>query len=387
MKICMVLMNLDSVKYDTRVRKEASTIVDMGHRVCLVAMKRNDEDLGKNMDGFELKLFRLWTRKLPKRILIVLLKYLEFNIKVLIRMIVFRADVYHAHDLDTLLPAWLSARFAGAKIIYDSHELFTERPIPLPGFWRLLERFLITRVDAVIAANDDRAEIMFKEYGARELPTVIMSCPSSVHIPVTDNITLRETLPPEVSDKRIVLYQGGLSPNRCLESLVVASQYFDERSILVLMGNSSSFSEEVLKVLVARYGLKERVFFRKEVDSKYLVHFISTADIGVVIYKNSCRNNYLCAPNKMFEYCMAGLPSVGCNFPPIRRIAERYGVPLLFDPENPETIAASVNALLNNAILFACAKASTTAVVTEYNWEREKDKLVNIYGRLFQGKR
>jgi glycosyltransferase involved in cell wall biosynthesis len=382
MKICMVLMNLESVVHDSRVRKEAGSLVKAGNRVCLVAMRHPGENFGKSMDNFDLELFRLWTRHLPKNTFFRLLKYAEFNMKAFIRMIHYRADVYHAHDLDTLLPTWLSARLTGAKIVYDSHELFTERPIALPGFWRFLERFLITRVDAIIAANDDRAEIMVKEYGANELPTVIMNCPSSANIQVTGNITLREALPPEVRGKRIVLYQGALSPNRCLESLVMAAQYFDERSILVFVGNSSSFSEEVLKALVVRYGMEGRIFFKEKVDSRHLVHYISTADIGVIIYKNSCRNNYLCAPNKMFEYCMAGLPSIGCNFPPIRRIAEKHGVTLLFDPESPESIADSANELLKNTTLFANAKAATSAVAAEFTWEHEENKLLKLYDNL-----
>jgi glycosyltransferase involved in cell wall biosynthesis len=382
MKICMVLMNLGSVIHDSRVRKEASSLEKAGNRVRLIAIRDSGENFGKGMDGFELDLFRLWTRHLPKSTFFQLLKYIEFNMKAFVRMINFRADVYHAHDLDTLFPAWLSARLTGAKIVYDSHELFTERPIALPGLWRFLERFLINRVEAIIAVNDDRAEIMVKEYGASELPTVIMNCPSSTNIPVTCNITLRGALPPEVRNKRIILYQGGLSPNRCLESLIKAVQYFDERSILVFVGNSTSFSEEVLKELVVKYGMEKRIYFKDEVDSRYLVPYISTADIGVVIYENSCRNNYLCAPNKMFEYCMAGLPSIGCNFPPIRSIAERYGVPFLFDPESPESIAASANALLKNATLFYNAKAATAVVAADFTWEREENKLVDLYERL-----
>jgi glycosyltransferase involved in cell wall biosynthesis len=382
MKICMVLLNLESVAHDSRVRKEAGSLAKAGNRVCLVAMRHPGENFGKSLDNFDLKLFRLWTRNLPKNTLFRLLKYAEFNLKTFVRMIHCRADVYHAHDLDTLFAAWLSARLTGARIVYDAHELFTERPIAMPGFWRFLERFLIPHVDAIIAANDDRAEIMVKEYGASELPTVIMNCPSSVNIQVTDNITLRETLPPEVRDKRIVLYQGGLSPNRCLESLVTAVQYFDVRSILVFIGNSSSFSENVLKALVARYGMKDRIFFKEKVDSRHLVHYISTADIGVVIYKNSCRNNYLCAPNKMFEYCMAGLPSIGCNFPPIRRIAEKYGATRLFDPENPRTIADSANSLIRDPALLAKTKAATAVVAAEFTWEREQNKLMKLYENL-----
>jgi glycosyltransferase involved in cell wall biosynthesis len=382
MRVCMVLMNLESVIHDSRVRKEARSLARAGHNVRLVAMTHPGESLGKRIDGFETSLFRLWSRCLPKNTLIRLMKYIEFNIKAFTRMAIFRADVYHAHDLDTLLPAWFAARLMGARVVYDSHELYTERPIAMPGFWRFLERILIARVDAVIGANDDRAEVMFREYGARTLPTVIMNCPSGSSVSEAGMNTLREELPPTVRGKHIILYQGALSSNRCLESLVASAKYFDESAILVLMGNFSTFCEDVLKKIVAEHSLQKRVFFRNPVDSRFLVHYISSADIGVIIYKNSCRNNYLCAPNKMFEYCMAGLPNIGCNFPPIRRIAEKYGVTLLFDPEDLMSIANAANAILRNAALFEAAKAATAAVAADFTWEHEETKLINLYEAL-----
>jgi glycosyltransferase involved in cell wall biosynthesis len=382
MKICMILMNLGSVKHDVRVRKEASSLAKAGHRVRLVAMQHPGEDFGKTMDGFELRLFRLWTRRLPRNLIAWLLKYIEYNIKVFIRLTSFRAHVYHAHDLNTLIPAWLMARLMGAKVVYDAHELYTGRPVQTPWLWRRVEQYLITRVDTVIAANDDRAEVMLNEYGARELPSVIMNCPSSVLDSATGRVALREALPLEVRTKRIVLYQGGLSPNRCLEELTISAKYFNECAILVFVGNSSFFSESVLKGLVTEHRLAERVYFLSAVDSRQLVHFISSADIGVVIYKNSCRNNYLCAPNKLFDYCMAGLPSIGCDFPPIRRIAEKYGTTILFDPENPKSIAAAVNSLIENDTTLSSAKAATAIVASEFNWEHEERKLAEIYCRL-----
>lgn len=382
MKICMILLNLGSVKHDSRVLKEASSLAKAGHRVCLVAMRHPGEDFGNNMDGFELRLFQLWTRRLPRNLITLILKYVEYNIKVFIRLASFRAHVYHAHDLNTLIPAWLMARIMGSKVVYDAHELYTERPVQAQWFWRRVEQYLITRVNTVIAANDDRAEVMLNEYGARVLPSVIMNCPTSALGSVKGRVALREALPFEVRTKRIVLYQGGLSPNRCLEELTISVKYFNEYAILVFVGNPSIFSESVLKGLVAQHHLAGRVYFLPAVDSRQLVHFISSADIGVVIYKNSCRNNYLCAPNKLFDYCMAGLPSIGCDFPPIRRIAEKYGTTILFDPENPKSIAAAVNSFIENDTILSSAKAATAIAASEFNWEHEERKLAEIYCRL-----
>ena len=69
-----------------------------------------------------------------------------------------KADVYHAHDLNTLMVCFLASKIRGAYLIYDSHELWVERNIELKGIkrrwdrwkWRFIERFLIRMVDRVI---------------------------------------------------------------------------------------------------------------------------------------------------------------------------------------------------------------------------------------------
>ena len=80
------------------------------------------------------------------------------------------ADIYHAHDFNTLpVGYYLSRRYKG-KLVYDSHELNLEagrmaRVKGLPKrFLRAQERFLIRRCDAVITVNDSIAAILEKQY-------------------------------------------------------------------------------------------------------------------------------------------------------------------------------------------------------------------------------
>ncbi len=70
------------------------------------------------------------------------------------------ADIYHAHDLNTLPVAWLCSRLRKGNLVYDSHELWLDLPrIPERSrFNRFLvqtiESFLIRRTDANIVAGE-----------------------------------------------------------------------------------------------------------------------------------------------------------------------------------------------------------------------------------------
>ncbi len=380
MKVGMVILNTTSLVHDSRVRKEANALVRAGHHVRLVGLRQAGEAAIEHLDEVELVLFELKSRLLLKTSLLLPIKYAEFILRSLWKLIHFKAHVYHAHDLEALLPAWLAAKLTRARVIYDAHELFTERPIEMRAVWRVMERFLLNRVDAVIAASVERAEIMYQEYGAKELPTVLLNTPYRNGKPSSS--TVRDYLPPEYKGKRILLYQGGLSPNRCLESLILAERFLNKSVILVFLGNLTPFSESVLKSLVKQHRLEERVFFIRAVDPSELTSFITSADIGVVIYKNTSRNNYYCAPNKLFDYCMAGLPIVGCDFPPVRSIVQKYGVGRLFKPENPKSIADAVNGYLTDPMSYEEAKLKTNALAADFNWERESQKLIHLYGKF-----
>ena len=171
------------------------------------------------------------------------------------------ADIYHAHDFNTLpVGYYLSRRYKG-KLVYDSHELNLEagrmaRVKGLPKrFLRAQERFLIRRCDAVITVNDSIAAILEKQYRVPR-PVVVMNCPErsdggggDSNLRAMANVSL---------DSRIVLYHGGLTANRGLHHLIEASQWF-EGAVLVLMGDGR-LKDELLQ-LAETLGIRHRVRF------------------------------------------------------------------------------------------------------------------------------
>ena len=368
MKISMVIVNTSPVIYDARVRKEATALAAAGHDVTLLALTRNGEPGLERLGVLRVQLMALHSRRFPRWRVVWPVRYGEFLVRSALRLVGHRADVYHAHDLDALPPAWMAARITGARVVYDSHELFTERPIEAPWLWRRIERALLKDVDAVLTASAERADIMYKEYGARQLPTPIVNCPEAVKL--KGDPGLRAALPPALRDRRLVLYQGALGGNRCLEQLVLSAREFDPNTLLALLGTQTEFVKQVLRPLVDRHGLQERV------------PFIASADIGVVIYRNNCRNNYYCAPNKLYDYCMARLAVVGCDFPPVRALIERHQVGALFDPEDSSSIACAVNGLLRDAAELARVRSQAEAVSAVHNWNSEAGKLVDLYATL-----
>lgn len=108
-------------------------------------------------------------------------------------------------------------------------------------------------------------------------------------------------------DEKIVLYQGLLHPGRCLEELVLAAQFLPSNISLVFIGAGDEDYKDRLKRLIENHNLSSRVFLHYRVPYDQVFAYTCCADVGVLFYSNDGRNNYYCAPNKLFEYFRAGL--------------------------------------------------------------------------------
>ena len=85
----------------------------------------------------------------------------------------------------------------------------------------------------------------------------------------------------------------------------------------------------------------------------------------------------------MFEYMAAGLPVIASDFPLWREIIERAGAGLLVDPESPRQIAEAIEWILTNEKeAEQMGQRGREAVLSEYNWEKEEEKLLQLYDRL-----
>lgn len=285
------------------------------------------------------------------------------------------ADVYHAHDLNTLEAAIAAARRHRAKLVYDAHELYPDLTGLGPAErarWRRLETRLIGTADAVVVPSPSRGAELVRRYGVAQ-PVVVMNCP-----PATT--TAREGPRPlnalRRSGEALAVYAGGFSPNRGLEALIDAVP-LGSGWRLALMGWGP-----LETVLRARAGTDDRIVFVPPVTADDVVTALTDADVGIVSYVPAGLNNTLAAPNKLFEYLHAGLAVAGSDLPDIRALIERHDVGTLFDPTDARSIATAVSALTSDAAALAAKRRAAREAVPLYTWEAQERALLGLYASL-----
>lgn len=291
----------------------------------------------------------------------------------------YRANLVHAHDVNTLPTAWLAARFSRAHLVYDAHEISTSRE-GYSSFRRLVgfvEKQLMPKVDGSITTTDARAKYFARAYGVAR-PTVLQNRPRLTHCDTSNRI--REELELK-APWPIILYQGGLQQGRGLDKLIrtaidVPNAYF------VFIGGGRLALD--LAYLRDELGLQERVHFIPTVPLSQLPSYTASADIGVQPIENTCLNHYTTDSNKLFEYLIAGLPVVATDFPEIRRIVRSNNVGLLVPANNSSSLAAALSQLVTDVELRKSFATNARSTAKTLNWEEQENRLVDLYRNILK---
>ena len=294
------------------------------------------------------------------------------------------ADVVVAHDLDTLPVAARAAGRSGARLVYDSHELFLEQATEPPRstltrrLQRAFERRLIRRADQVITVNRSIAAELAGRYGIAR-PAVVRNLPAwaqghEAPVDLRKQLGLPGHMP-------IAIYVGGLSSGRGLEQLAASAGELPGVAIVFLGPASPEFSER-LHGIAAATGASERVKLLSPVPAREVTRWAAGADVGVVPYRNTCMNNYLSLPNKLFEYLAAGLPVVASNFPELRRVVTEHGIGDTCDPDDPSDIARAVRGVVSNPRRLEQLGSAATRAAAELTWDREKMVFLQVFDEI-----
>ena len=149
-----------------------------------------------------------------------------------------RFDVVHANDFDTLPAGWAIARRAGARLIYDAHELYTESEPDPPRIHRavvaFLEQVFAKRAHAVVTVSDDIADELVARRHLRVRPTVVLNSPERAN----GLVVARHESPMRA------IYQAGAGPGRVLEDLLDAAELAHGVHITLRVTASTSTSSE-----------------------------------------------------------------------------------------------------------------------------------------------
>ena len=292
-----------------------------------------------------------------------------------------RADVVHAHDVNTLPTAWLAAKLSGAKMVYDAHEISTSRE----GYSKVrklvgwIERTLMPRVQGTITTTEARAKYFARAYGVAR-PVVLQNRPREQQAMRSDRIRTELEL-----DQRwpIILYQGGVQQGRGLERLARVAADVPNAYFVFIGGGRLDGS---LRRIVEELQLEQRVRFIPTVALAELPSYTASADIGVQPIENTCLNHYTTDSNKLFEYVQAGLPVVASDLPEIRRVVREHDLGVLVPEGDSVALAAALRDLVGDEYKRRYFAAQSRKAASVLNWGSQEHELLALYERVLSNR-
>jgi glycosyltransferase involved in cell wall biosynthesis len=369
MKVIVSVIN--DLSTDQRVHKVCTTLHSMGYKVLLIGRRQRQ--------SLSLAPRRYYTR----RMFLIFEKgpmfYAFFQIRLFLFLLLHKADVLVANDLDTLLPNYLVSVLKRIPLVYDTHELFCEVPElqrkPLKKrIWKGLERRIFPKLSHIFTVNDSIAGIYSREYGVpvkvvRNVPRFAFS---AVDMPFASR---REFELPE--DKKIILLQGaGINMDRGAEEAVLAMEYVDG-ALLLIIGDGDVIP--LLRKLAARPELAEKVRFVPKLPFAELKRYTQLADIGLTLDKDTNINYRYSLPNKLFDYIQAEVPVMASNLIEVRRIVEEFEIGCIVPDHNPHTIGKMLSSCLGNDTQMKIWKENTKLAGRRFCWENEENELRAVY--------
>ena len=374
MKILMLLSK--SYITDPRVTKEVKALSKAGNEVVVIIWNRKPYKKSEEIiDGIRIininntglmkvlpkHIYRnpFWWRKAYKKGL----KLYENG---------FDFEVVHCHDLDTL-PAgvWLKKN-TKCKLVYDAHEIFgymilgqTLNIVVKAAFW--IEKRLIKYVDHVITVCKP-AKTYFQSITKKPV-SIIMNC---------NKLQSRVYLAPPKNDFFTICYIGGFVESRMFPDLIDIIGSIKDVKFLVA-GYKSVFYKEVKK----RSEKYNNVEFLGTIPSKEAIPKTLESNAVICMLDPDRKTHQIGLPNKLFEAMVCSRPIIATkNMYYSNEIVEKEqcGLSVL---NTANEIKKAITTLRDNPQLSEkLGKNALNAAIRKYNWKKQEEKLLKIYGDL-----
>lgn len=360
--------------YDKRVFRHARSVARMGFSVDLICpWKTGGVGLprGLSIVPFERAASR-WNRLLAhSRMLPLLLKK--------------RYDLFHFHDLDSLLLFATLKTVLRRPVVYDCHENYGEemlgRAYPIPDWTRRPLAHTVRFCERIAALP------------IRDIVIVVPRQRETFPPPVFRTTMVRNFADPELEGSRKDDFAG-----RGSICLSIGSQYVDNGALFLVdvvsavnrrrpgtkflvadrYGGDTTLKLEVSR-RIDRAGERDHVEFLPNIEAHRVMEHVNRSRVGLALDLEVPRRT-AALPTKLFEYMAGGVPIVASDLPYTREFITEARCGVLARPGDAGSFANAICGLLDDPVAAQeMGLRGLAAFRTRLNWNAEAAQLRKVY--------
>lgn len=314
--ICFVCF--EELRADARTLNISRTFAKHGKRVAIIAPATSDEVQQYAKDKIKVLPMKIRKQKRYWK------KWFGFNFEIN-KYKKINAKAVWANDFHSLFAAIRIAKRKNSQLLYDSREIYSALgPLAENKFKQAiitqLEQRLVQRVDNIIVSGPMDAEYLKDHFNTDHPYSIIMNLPPYSEYKESNKI--REELGIS-KETKIILYQGLLIKGRGIIPVIRALQYIED-SVFVLIGWGPHVDD--FNQIAKSLHVGDRVFFLGKKSYDELFEYTASADLGIAYIEPITLSYRLALPNKLFEYCMARIPSLVSDLPAMREVINQHRI-------------------------------------------------------------
>ena len=281
-----------------------------------------------------------------------------------------RADLYFAHNFETLMPAALAAKRHGAALVFDCMEFYSDmgdgQRAEVGRAIAEIEARYLPECNLVVAASPELAATYAATYGIDQPIAAYNTPPIEIDLPLRKGGTLN------LYWRNTVLGFG----QRGLDDILAAMARLPKDVVLHLQGHLGHDGGAALNQRIAGLEIADRVVILPPHPAGAAVTSAARFDIGLCLERSGPRNHELTVSNKMFDYHMAGLAVIAADHPGLAAVVGQSGGGLLYAAGNVQALFDAIAELSADRKKLAQLQQNARAfALQQANMEVELDKI------------
>lgn len=343
----------------------ANSLVNNGYKVKILAWDRTaTKSKIENIEGYKIYNFRFKPLVPGKQGLFI--SYPIWWLYVIVSLLKDNADLYHAENLYSLIPAIFVKSIKKTKIMYDLVD-FVADSFNWSGSIRMcftwLENFCLKFADGVIVVDIRKQQLNMANV---KKIVVVTNCP----------IDMMNKLKSQKAQNEFIIYYGGwLSKTRGLKNICEAIQGI--KCVKLVVAGFGPDEVELKSVFAAQSNV-EFVGLLSDVES---LEWTSRADVIFVFYDPKIKINRLASPAKLYDAMMCGTPVlVNSEAVPVAETVRKEKCGLIVPYGDILGIRKAIKILTkDNDLRDKMGQNARRAFEREYNWTEMEHRLIKFY--------